>query len=88
MSPFIYGTASYAVSSPERNGTISISSHTVYLFAKELFANLLRVGLKNIHLLIHHQSENFAAGMPADLAFKLAAREAIFDFLEKSRGEG
>ena len=88
LPPFVYGTASYAVSPPERNGTISISSHTVYLFAKELFMNLLRVGLKNIHLFIHHQSENFTAGMPTDLALKLAAKEATFEYLEAKRGPG
>jgi creatinine amidohydrolase/Fe(II)-dependent formamide hydrolase-like protein len=88
LPPFVYGTASYAVSSPGRKGTISIGSHTVYLFAKEFFSNLLRVGFKNVHLFIHHQSENFTTGMPTDLALKLAAREAIFEFLEKQRGEG
>ena len=88
LPPFVYGTASYAVSSPERKGTMSISSHTVYLFAKDLFMNLLRVGFRNVHLFIHHQSENFTAGMPTDLALKLAARETIFEFLEKERGEG
>ncbi len=88
LPPFVYGTASYAVSAPERRGTISINSHTVYLFAKDLFMNLLRVGFRNIHLFIHHQSENFPAGMPTDLALKLAARETIFEFLEKQRGEG
>jgi len=88
LPPFVYGTASYAVASPERSGTLNIKSHTVYLFAKELFQNLLRVGFRNIHLFIHHQSENFSAGMPTDLALKSAAREAIFEFLEKQRGEG
>ena len=34
------------------------------------------------------ETENFAAGMPTDLAFKFAARQAIFSFLEKERGEG
>jgi creatinine amidohydrolase len=88
LPPFVYGTASYAVAPPERKGTISISSHTVYLYAKELFMNLLRVGFRNVHLFIHHQSENFTSGMPSDLALKLAAKETIFEFLEKERGEG
>jgi creatinine amidohydrolase/Fe(II)-dependent formamide hydrolase-like protein len=88
LPPFVYGTASYAVSAPEGKGTISIKSHTVYLFAKEFFMNLLRLGFRNVHLFIHHQSENFTAGMPTDLALKLAAREAIFEFLEKQHGEG
>ncbi|MBL8995085.1 MAG: creatininase family protein, partial [Spirochaetia bacterium] len=57
-------------------------------FGKELFGKLLRIGFRNIHGFIHHQSENFVAGMPTDLAFKLASRQALFDFLEKEKGEG
>jgi creatinine amidohydrolase/Fe(II)-dependent formamide hydrolase-like protein len=53
-----------------------------------MFTGLLRIGFRNIHLVIHHQTENFTAGMPTDLAFKLAARQAIFAFLEAERGEG
>jgi len=37
---------------------------------------------------VHHQTENFTAGMPTDLSFKLGARQAIFDFLQIERGEG
>ena len=55
--------------------------------AKAMFTGLLRIGFRNIHLVIHHQTENFAAGMPTDLAFKFAARQAIFAFLEAERGE-
>ena len=57
-------------------------------FAREMFKGLLRIGFRNIHFFIHHQTENFAAGMPTDLAFKFAARQAIFDHLVKERGEG
>jgi creatinine amidohydrolase/Fe(II)-dependent formamide hydrolase-like protein len=53
-----------------------------------MFLALLRIGFRNIHVIIHHQTENFAAGMPTDLAFKFAARQTIFAFLEKARGEG
>ncbi|HOJ31229.1 MAG TPA: creatininase family protein [bacterium] len=86
--PFYYGAASYAVEPPENNGTIHIPSKTIYTFARDLFRSILRIGIKNIHVFIHHQSENFNAGMPTDLAFKLAAREAIFEYLEKEKGEG
>jgi creatinine amidohydrolase len=57
-------------------------------FAKGLFRSLLRIGFRNIHFFIHHQSESFPAGMPTDLAFKLGAQQAIFEFLEKERSEG
>ncbi|MCX7706146.1 MAG: creatininase family protein [bacterium] len=86
--PFYYGFASYAVEPPENNGTINVSGKTLYFFAKDLFKGMLRTGIRNIHVFIHHQSENFVAGMPTDLAFKLAARETIFEHLEKERGDG
>lgn len=86
--PFYLGAASYAVEPPENNGTIHIPSQTLHLMAMDIFRGMLRVGMKNIHVFIHHQSENFTAGMPTDLAFKLAAREAIFEYVEKECGEG
>ena len=88
LPPFYYGAASYAVEPPERNGTLHVDAEALLPFAKAMFAGLLRIGFRNIHIVIHHQTENFAAGMPTDLAFRLAARQAIFAFLEKERGEG
>lgn len=88
MPPFYYGAASYAVAPPEGNGSVNIPAETLHLFARDLFRNLLRIGFRNIHLFVWHQSENFVNGMPTDLAFKLAAREVIFEYLEKTRGEG
>jgi creatinine amidohydrolase/Fe(II)-dependent formamide hydrolase-like protein len=88
LPPFYYGAGSYAVEPPENYGTVHVPGQTLHPFAKDLFKGLLRIGLKNIHTFIHHQSENFFAGMPTDLAFRLAAREAIFEYLEKERGEG
>jgi creatinine amidohydrolase len=88
LPPFYYGAASFAVAPPEGNGTVHVGADALVPFAQALFTGLLRVGFRNIHFFIHHQTENFAAGMPTDLAFKLAARQAIFAFLEKERGEG
>lgn len=88
LPPFYYGTASYAVAGPAGNGTLDVPADRIVPFAQSLFASLLKVGFRNIHGFIHHQSENFAAGMPTDLAFKFAARQAIFAFLEAERGEG
>jgi creatinine amidohydrolase len=85
---FYYGAASYAVEGPENKGTIQVSSQTLYFLAKDIFKSMLRVGFRNIHIFIHHQSENFFAGMPTDLAFRLGAREVIFEHLEKEKGEG
>ncbi len=88
LPPFYYGAASYAVEPPEGNGSVHVEVQSLNVFANDLFRSLLRIGFRNIHAFIHHQSENFVAGMPTDLAFKLAARETIFKFLEKERGEG
>lgn len=87
LPPFYYGTASYVVASPENNGSVNIDSNVVHLFSRDLFRSLLRIGFRNMHVFIHHQSENFTQGMPTDLAFKLAARQAIFEFLKKQRGD-
>ena len=88
LPPFFYGAASYVVEPPERNGTVQVDSTPIHGFAKELFRGLLRVGFRNIHAVIHHQSENFAAGMPTDLALKLAGREVVLEWQEREKGRG
>ncbi len=88
LPPFHYGAASYAVAPPEGSGSLHVDAEAILPFAKAMFLGLLRIGFRNIHVVIHHQTENFAAGMPTDLSFKFAARQAIFAFLEKERGEG
>ncbi|MGI6355860.1 MAG: creatininase family protein [Lentisphaeria bacterium] len=88
LPPFYYGSASFAVEPPEGRGTVHVKSQVLLPFARELFLGLLRVGFRNIHAFIHHQSENFASGMPTDLAFRLASKQVILEFLDKTRGEG
>lgn len=88
LPPFYYGASSYAVEPPEGNGSVQVDAGKLAPFAEELFFGLLRVGFRNIHVFIHHQTENFSAGMPTDLAFKFAGRQAVFRFLEKEHGEG
>ncbi len=88
LPTFPYGAASYAVAGPERTGSLQIDADVLEPFARAMFHGLLRIGFRNVHVFIHHQTENFVAGMPTDLAFKLGARRAIFAFLEATRGEG
>ncbi|MBX3566718.1 MAG: creatininase family protein [Rhizobiaceae bacterium] len=88
LPPFYYGAASYAVAGPEGSGSVQVGGRALAPFAEDLFYSLLRIGFRNIHAIIHHQTENFVAGMPTDLAFKTAGRQAIFRFLEKEHGEG
>ena len=71
LPPFYYGAASYVVEPPEGNGSVQVEGGVLAPFAEALFFSLLRIGFRNIHAIIHHQTENFAAGMPTDLAFKI-----------------
>lgn len=88
LPAFGYGAASHAVAGPAGTGTLDVASHVLVPFAESLFAGLLRIGFRNVHGVIHHQTENFAQGMPTDLAFRLAARQAVFAHLEAERGQG
>ncbi|PZQ99556.1 MAG: creatinine amidohydrolase [Cereibacter sphaeroides] len=88
LPAFAYGAASYAVAGPEGTGTLHVPASALTGFAEALFAGLLRVGFRNIHAVIHHQSEDFAQGMPTDLAFRLGARQAIMARVEEDRGPG
>lgn len=88
LPPFYYGAASLAVAAPEKNGTVHVDALKIVPVAEEIFKGLLRVGFRNIHCFIAHQTEEFRQGMPTDLAFRLAARHTIFDWVEKESGEG
>jgi creatinine amidohydrolase/Fe(II)-dependent formamide hydrolase-like protein len=87
LPPFAYGAASHAVAGPG-SGTLHIDTAGFQPLAEGLFTALLKTGFRNIHGIIHHQSENFYQGMPTDLSFRLAARNAIFRHLEVTRGPG
>ncbi len=87
LPSFSYGAASYAVAAPEGNGSLHIDAATLAPLAEQIFNGLLRIGFRNIHGIVHHQTENFSSGMPTDLAFKIGARQAIFKFLERNEGE-
>ena len=88
LPPFAYGAASHAVAGPEGTGTLHIDTAAIVAFAEALFAALLQSGFRNIRGVIHHQTEGFEQGMPTDLAFRLAGRNAIMRFLETTRGPG
>ena len=88
LPPFYYGAASLAVAKPERNGTVHVDALKIIPVAEEIFRGLLRVGFRNIHGFICHQTEEFRQGMPTDLAFRMAARHVVFEWTEKECGEG
>ena len=88
LPPFYYGAASNAVAGPEGKGGLHIDSAHLIPVAEDLFRALLRVGFRNIHAFIAHQTEEFDQGMPTDLAFRFAARHVVFDWLEHHAGGG
>ncbi len=88
LPPFAYGAASHAVAGPEGTGTLHIDANAILPMAEGLFTALLKAGFRNIWGVIHHQTEGFDQGMPTDLAFRLAGRNAIMRFLEATRGPG
>ena len=88
MPTFWYGASSYAVAPPEGSGSLQIEADSLLVFAKDFFRSLIRVGYRNIHCFIFHQTENFDNGMPTDLAFRLGARQVLFEYLEENEGEG
>jgi len=88
LPAFHYGAASHAVAAPEGSGTVHVDAARLVPVAESIFHGLLRVGFRNIHGSVQHQSENFVQGMPTDLAFRLGARQGVFRFLEEHRGEG
>lgn len=88
LPAFAYGAASHAVAGPAGSGTLHVEANALVPMAEQLFGALLKTGFRNLHGVIHHQTENFAQGMPTDLAFRLAARNAIFRHLEAERGPG
>ncbi|MCX7286499.1 MAG: creatininase family protein [Rhodobacterales bacterium] len=87
LPPFAYGAASHAVAGPGA-GTLHLDPASFLPLAEALFTALLATGFRNLHGVIHHQTENFAQGMPTDLSFRLAARNATFRHLEGTRGPG
>lgn len=88
LPPFAYGAASHAVAGPDGTGTLHIDASAILPMAEGLFTALLKAGFRNIRGVIHHQTEGFDQGMPTDLAFRLAGRNAIMRFLEATRGPG
>jgi len=88
LPAFYYGAASHAVAGGHRTGTLHVDAGVLHPLAQAMFVGLLGIGFRNIHFVVHHQTENFAAGMPTDLAFKFGARQAIFAHLAAARGNG
>ena len=88
LPSFYWGASSRAVAPCGGRGSIPVDSQALVPIARQIFRGLLDVGFRNIHTFVHHQNEDFAAGMPTDLAFRLASRQVIMEFLEEKKGDG
>ena len=60
--PFWDGAASHAVEGPEGTGSLHLDASASVPVARQIFAAVLHGGFRNLHLLIHHQTESFVAG--------------------------
>jgi len=83
---FAYGTSSYGVAGPEA-GTVNVDNTRLMAHVKDVLGAFLEVGFRRIVVVIHHQYEG-GAELPLTLAFKSAAAELVFEFLETKHGRG
>ena len=83
---FNYGPASFAVAGPEF-GTIDADNNHLGTHIKDVLWGFLNVGFKKIIVVIHHQYEQ-GTELPLALAFKKAAAELVFKYLEEKEGRG
>ena len=81
-----YSPSSYAVGGRE-SGTVHVEERAFENYVYYVFMSLLHAGYRNIYVLIHHQFEE-ESEMPMTLCYRLAAKRATMEYLEKTLGEG
>ena len=87
IAPTIYySPSSYAVAD-ETSGTVHIEEDVFEAYLFQIFMNMLDAGLRNIYVVIHHQFEQ-ESEMPMTLCYRMAAKRATMEYLEKTLGQG
>jgi len=87
LAPSIhYSPSSYAVGD-EKSGTVHVPERAFEDYVYYVFKSLLSAGFRNIYVVIHHQFEQ-ESEMPMTLCYRLAAKRATMDYLEKTMGQG
>lgn len=81
-----YSPASYAVGD-EKSGTVHIEENAFEEYVYYVFMSMLKAGLRNIYVVIHHQFEQEAL-MPMTLSYMKAAKRATMTYLEQTLGQG
>lgn len=81
-----YSPASFAVGD-SASGTVHINTRAFEDYVYYIFTSMLTAGFRNVYVVIHHQFEQ-ESEMPMTLAYRMAAKRATMDYLEKTMGEG
>ena len=81
-----YSPASYAVGD-EKSGTVHVEENAFEQYVYYVFMSMLKAGLRNIYVVIHHQFEQESL-MPMTLSYMKAAKRATMTYLEQTKGQG
>ena len=81
-----YSPSSYAVGD-SKSGTVHVKERAFEEYVYYVFMSLLEAGYRNIYVVIHHQFEQ-ESEMPMTLCYRMAAKRATMDYLEKTLGQG
>lgn len=81
-----YSPSSYAVAGKD-SGTVHVEQTAFENYVYYVFYSLLMSGWRNIYVVIHHQYEEESL-MPMTLAYMSAAKRAVMQVLEETRGQG
>ena len=71
----------------EKSGTVHVAERAFENYVYYVFKSLLNAGFRNIYVVIHHQFEQ-ESEMPMTLCYRLAAKRATMEYLEKIYGQG
>ena len=81
-----YSPSSYAVGD-DKSGTVHVEERAFENYVYYVFKSLLSAGYRNIYVVIHHQFEQ-ESEMPMTLCYRMAAKRATMEYLEKTLGQG
>ena len=81
-----YSPSSYAVGD-ETSGTVHVEENAFEEYVYYVFMSMLKSGLHNIYVVIHHQFEQENL-MPMTLSYMKAAKRATMKYMEETLGQG
>ena len=81
-----YSPSSYAVGD-STSGTVHVEENAFEEYVYYVFMSMLKSGLRNIYVVIHHQFEQENL-MPMTLSYMKAAKRATMKYMEETLGQG